>query len=73
MTITVFDAGGQPVTCRKCGRSWACTPEDDYYKAESATSGVCLKCLLAEGGLDPEATPVVVIGVTETATEEKEA
>lgn len=72
MTLTAFDASWQPVTCRKCKRSWSCTPEDDYYGAESATSGVCLKCLLAERGLDPEAMLVAVIDVTETATEEKE-
>lgn len=56
-----FDARWQKVTCSGCGRTYTCTPEDDYYDAESATSGVCFGCLLIAGGMNPETTPVQVI------------
>ena len=58
----------QRVTCRACKRSWTCTPEADYYNAESATDGLCFSCLLAKGGFDPETTPVQVIDLTGAGT-----
>lgn len=66
--MSAFNLGWQHVTCRACGKSWTCTPEADYYNAESATSGLCLACLLAEGGMSPETTPVPVIDLTGTGT-----
>lgn len=67
-----FSAAWQIVTCRACGRSWTCTPEDDYYNAENATSGVCHGCLLAESGLNPETTPVRVIDLTGAGTDPRD-
>jgi hypothetical protein len=43
----------QEVACRACGRTYTCTPEDDYYDADTPTSGVCLSCLLKEGARKP--------------------
>lgn len=57
--------GRQEVTCRQCKRTYTCTPEDDYYDAETATSGICFGCLLAKDGMDPETTPVQVINLNE--------
>lgn len=54
----------QEVTCRTCKRTYTCTPEDDYYNAESAVSGVCFRCLLKAGGMNPDVTPVRVIDLT---------
>lgn len=51
----------QQVTCAGCKRSYECTPADDYYNATTLDDGVCLSCLLAEKGMDPETTPVRVI------------
>ena len=62
--MTVFDARWLPVTCRACNRSYRCTPEDDYYDAGSATTGLCFACHLTAGGMDPETTPVRVIDLT---------
>lgn len=62
----------QRVTCRACKREYTCTPEDDYYNAETATDGVCFSCLLAEGGLDPETTPVQVIDLTGAGTDPRD-
>jgi hypothetical protein len=64
-----FDARWQEVTCRCCKRTYTCTPEDDYYgpgedKAAGPQDGVCFKCLLVEGGYDPETTPVLAIDET---------
>jgi hypothetical protein len=62
----------QQVTCCKCGRTYTCTPEDDYYNAESVTSGVCFRCLLSAGGMNPETTPVQVIDLTGTGTDPRD-
>lgn len=52
----------QQVTCRACGRTYQCTPEDDYYDAGgSLTGGQCFACLLRANGLSPDTTPVLVI------------
>lgn len=57
----------QQVTCSRCKRSYQCTPGDDYYGADpegpmpGPDEGVCLACLLALNGLNPETTPVRVI------------
>ena len=67
-----FDAAWQPVTCRSCKRSYQCTPEDDYYGGDSATTGLCFSCLLTEGGMDPEVTPVQVIDLTGTGTDPRD-
>jgi len=72
MTPPVFDARWQEVTCRTCKRIYTCTPEDDYYNAESATSGVCLGCLLISGGMDPQTTPVQVIDLAGTGTDPRD-
>lgn len=56
------------VVCRDCTREYTCTPEDDYYGYERGPGqGVCTSCLLAENGLNPETTPLLV--VDETGTE----
>jgi hypothetical protein len=55
--------GYQPVKCSDCGREYICTPGDDYYNATTATDGVCLSCLLAANGLDPQTTPVIGDGL----------
>ena len=55
----------QQVTCRRCKRTYQCTPEDDYYGREAANpgpqEGVCFACLLILSGRDPETTRVMVI------------
>jgi hypothetical protein len=55
----------QQVTCRRCGRTYQCTPQDDYYGWETPDpgpdEGVCFACLLILSGRDPETTPVRVI------------
>ena len=52
----------QQVTCRDCGRSYQCTPEDDYYgPSGSRTGGQCFGCLLRANGLDPDATRVLAV------------
>lgn len=57
----------QQVTCRRCKRTYQCTPEDDYYGVEVAGpgphEGVCFGCLLILSGRDPDTTPVRVIYV----------
>ena len=59
----------QQVTCSRCGRTYRCTPEDDYYGLDPADSkpgpgdGVCFACLLASDGLDVQKTPVRVIDI----------
>jgi len=50
--------GGRRVTCSKCGRTYICTPENDYYKYTNAEDGVCEECLLDEH--DIEGPPVIV-------------
>jgi hypothetical protein len=55
--------GAQEVTCAECKRTYTCTPEDDYYNADSTTTGLCFSCLLASGGMNPETTPVQVINL----------
>ena len=55
----------QQVTCRRCKRTYQCTPEDDYYgwgtPDPGPDEGVCFACLLILSGRDPETTPVTVI------------
>ena len=34
------------VSCSKCGKTYQCTPEEDYYNSTNATNGVCEKCLV---------------------------
>jgi len=55
----------QPVTCRRCKRTYQCTPEDDYYGHGAPNpgpqEGVCFTCLLILSGRDPETTPVRVL------------
>lgn len=43
-----FDCRYQDVTCRRCARSYVCTPLDDYYESTTATDGECFDCLIAE-------------------------
>jgi hypothetical protein len=71
----VFNSAGQQVTCRDCGRTWMCTPEDDYLVApgeglpDSVTSGRCFGCALRARGLDPETIPVLVVDLTGAGTD----
>ena len=59
----------QQVTCRRCKRTYQCTPEDDYYGTEAELpgppgacfAGVCFGCLLILNGRDPKTTQVLVI------------
>ena len=55
----------QQVTCRRCSRTYQCTPEDDYYGAgvdkPGPDEGVCFACLLVLNDFDPDGTPVLVI------------
>ena len=55
----------QQVTCRRCKRTYQCTPEDDYYGWDAASpgpqEGVCFTCLLILSGHDPGTTPVRVL------------
>lgn len=73
-----FSAAWQQVTCRDCKRTYTCTPEDDYYgepdgtPPESATSGVCFRCSLIRGGLNPDTTPVQVIDLTGAGTDPRD-
>lgn len=41
----------QSVRCRDCGRTYVCTPQDDYYDATTPTDGRCLACLVKGAGL----------------------
>lgn len=58
----------QQVTCRRCKRTYQCTPEEDYYGAgvelPGPGEGVCFACLLILRGRDPESTAVRVIDET---------
>jgi len=40
------DCGYQDVTCVECGRTYKCTPADDYYSSTTLTDGCCFGCLL---------------------------
>jgi hypothetical protein len=55
----------QQVTCRRCERTYQCTPEDDYYGTDvekpGPGEGVCFACLLILNGYDPDTTRVMVI------------
>lgn len=55
----------QQVTCRRCNRTYQCTPEDDYYGVKAPCpgpgEGVCFSCLLILTGRNPDTTPVTVI------------
>lgn len=64
--------GWREVTCRECSRTYTCTPEDDYYDAETATSGLCFRCLLIAGDMNPEVTPVQVIDLTGAGTDPRD-
>lgn len=74
MTGQPFSAAWQEVTCRTCGRTYTCTPEDDYFGLpgeglpKDAASGVCFACMLKAGGMNPETTPVQVINLTGNGT-----
>jgi hypothetical protein len=68
--MMTYSAAGQRVTCRKCGRTYTCTPADDYYArdGEEVTGpgdGLCFGCLLAANGRDVQTEPVLVLGVDE--------
>lgn len=52
------DNAWEMVTCSKCGRTYQCTPHDDYYNATTTTDGVCSECLTADV---PSARVVVVV------------
>jgi len=39
------------VTCAECGRTYKCTPLDDYYNSTTMTDGCCFGCLLKVNGL----------------------
>lgn len=49
------------VTCRRCERTYRCTPLDDYYEATSTTDGLCFQCLLAEKAPDLAGKPHIVV------------
>jgi hypothetical protein len=55
----------QQVTCRRCKRTYQCTPEDDYYGHGAGNpgpaDGVCFGCLMILSGRDPDTTAVRVI------------
>ena len=78
MSDATFDAAGQQVTCRDCGRTYTCTPEEDYFggpgggRPENATSGRRFACMLKAGGMDPETTPVQVIDLTGAGTDPRD-
>lgn len=69
MAETALDPNGgiqwQQVTCRRCKRTYQCTPQDDYYGwgvvNPGPQEGVCFACLLILSGHDPAATPVMVL------------
>jgi hypothetical protein len=67
MTLLNMSLQWRQVTCRRCGRSYQCTPEDDYYGTDASIpfpgpeGGVCFACLLILNGRDPETTPVRVV------------
>jgi hypothetical protein len=63
---------GEEVACRACGRTYTCTQEDDFYDADTPTSGVCLHFLLIEGGMDPDTTPLTVIDLTGESTDPRD-
>jgi hypothetical protein len=50
--VSAFDARWQQVTCRDCGTTYTCTPENDYHGdaggglPDSPTSGRCFACML---------------------------
>lgn len=49
------------VTCRKCRRTYTCTPEDDYYDdghGAGAGEGVCTECMLDAAGIKGPALDV---------------
>lgn len=50
---------GQKVTCRGCGRTYRCTPAEDYYNATTSTDGQCEACLTAEHGLPDVRTLII--------------
>lgn len=52
------DLEGQNVKCQGCRRKWVCLPEDPYYDAVNAASGLCGTCMLAETRTDA-AVPVL--------------
>jgi hypothetical protein len=54
-----WDACDQQVTCRDCGRSYVCTPADDYYarpgeKVTGPGTGLCYECLIRPHGFGPD-------------------
>lgn len=72
-TPAPFDARWQEVTCRDCGTTYQCTPENDYYgNTTTAGDGQCQACLMTSEGMDPERTPVLVVGVRADGTLEQD-
>lgn len=57
------DVGYQKVTCKDCGRSYTCTPFDDYYGFTTTTDGVCERCLIWAAGLNPDTTQRITVAV----------
>lgn len=47
-----------PVRCKKCGKTYQCTPATDYYNATNNADGVCWSCLLNQNGLKATIEPV---------------
>ena len=68
----------QQVTCRRCKRTYQCTPEDDYYGANAGDElpgpdeGVCLGCLLILSDMDPDQTAVRVMDETGTEADPRD-
>ena len=60
MSATEWDCRYQDVTCADCGRTYQCTPFDDYYNSTTATDGLCTKCLLTPERIS-QAIPVCEI------------
>lgn len=60
-------AAWQQVTCKGCGRSYQCTPAEDYYQPAGQDepagldNGVCFACLIAGAGLPAQAEPLPAI------------
>lgn len=63
-----MDVRWQMVTCKRCVRTYQCTPADDYYgwpedaPKPGPDEGVCFACLLWLSGHNPDTTAVRVIG-----------
>jgi hypothetical protein len=51
------DARWQQVRCRRCGKGWVCTPEQDYFENTTLEDGLCWDCLMARSDLPPQPEP----------------